>query len=133
MAHASSLKVTCPAPFLDQSLYPSTGGYTSGRFCGPFTDTLYCCLPCPLQQWVYSDEFQHKANIAYWFNVPGFVAQVFLLLSFAVLREEESRGHYMSVGLCVALCLLEVSGSTRGEGRDVDELGRQLYADTGVA
>ena len=37
------------------------------------------------------------------------MAQVFLLGSFAVLREGESRGHYMSVGLCVALMMLEVS------------------------
>ena len=33
---------------------------------------------------------------------------MFLLLSFLVLREEESKGHYMSVGLCVALMMLEV-------------------------
>lgn len=108
----SNLTITCPAPFLDESLHPTSGGYVPGRFCGPFTDSLYCCLPCPLQQWVYSNDFQHKANIAYWFNVPGFIAQVFLLLSFLFLREEESKGHYMSVGLCVALMMLEV-GKTR--------------------
>jgi hypothetical protein len=105
----TNLTISCPVPFIDESAYPSTGGYIAGRFCGPFTEDLYCCLPCPLQQWVYSDSFQHKANIAYWFNVPGIVAQLFLLLSFVFLREEDSRGHYMSVGLCVALMMLEVS------------------------
>jgi hypothetical protein len=107
MPHNHSL--TCPPPFLPESAYSPRGGYIAGRFCGPFSESLYCCLPCPLQQWVYSNEFQHKANIAYWFNVPGFIAQVFLLASFAVLKEEESRGHYMSVGLCLALMMLEVS------------------------
>ena len=78
---SSNLTISCPAPFLNESLYLPSGGYTPGRFCGLFTDSLYCCLTCPLQQWVYSDAFRHKANIAYWFNVPGFVAQAFLLLS----------------------------------------------------
>ena len=105
----SSTTLTCPLPFLPESSYPDTGGYTAGRFCGPFTKDLYCCLPCPLEQWVYSDAFKSRANVAYWFNVPALAAQVFLLVTFAVLPAEKSRVHYMSVGLCCALMMLEVS------------------------
>ncbi|KAK5169504.1 uncharacterized protein LTR77_005480 [Saxophila tyrrhenica] len=99
----------CPYPFLPLIDYPQTGGYLQGRFCGPVTPTQTCCLPCPLQQWVSSDNFEYNADVAYWFNVPALVCQVFLLVTFAVLPKEVSGRHYLSIGLCVALVLLEIS------------------------
>lgn len=85
---------------------------TPGRFCGQISDTLSCCLPCPLVRWLYPDWLFRSAEIAGWFNVPALVCQVFLLLTFAVLPlEKKGRGRYMSVGLCVSLGLLEVSFS----------------------
>jgi len=98
----------CAAPFLPESAYPPTGGFVAGRFCGSVSANASCCLPCPIEHWVYSDSFERRAHIAYWFNVPALVCQVFLLLSFALLSEEKSQRHYMSVGLCISLILLEV-------------------------
>lgn len=46
--------------------------------------------------------------MADWFNVPALVCQVFLLATFAVLPEELSHRHYLSVGLCLALMMIEV-------------------------
>lgn len=73
------------------------------------TATTTCCLPCPLQQWVSSNAFERKASIAYWFNAPALACQVFLLLTFLILPPEVSGRHYLSIGLCIALVLLEVS------------------------
>jgi hypothetical protein len=47
--------------------------------------------------------------VAFWFNVPALIAQVFLLVTFAVLPERVSGRHYLSIGLCCALVLMEVS------------------------
>lgn len=120
---ANSTISACPAPFVDLSNYPPTGGFLPGRFCGAYDAELSCCLPCPLEQWTYSDQFEHNRNIAYWFNVPALVCQVLLLLTFAVLPEEKSHRHYMSVGLCVSLILLEVSdgGRTLGPRAGADD------------
>lgn len=81
----------------------------AGRFCGNVTADLSCCLPCPIEHWVYSDAFMSNARIAFWFNVPALVAQVFLLVTFAVLLGEKGHGHYLSVGLVVSMVMLEVS------------------------
>ncbi len=100
--------VSCPAPFLAESAHPYTAGLRSGRFCGPFAPGVSCCLPCPLEGLVYSNAFQRNLRIAYWFNVPALICQVFLLASFAVLKEKHSHAHYLSIGLCISLALLEV-------------------------
>ena len=41
--------------------------------------------------------------------MPALAAQVFLLVTFAVLGPEKGQGHYLSVGLCGSLVMLEVS------------------------
>ena len=100
---------TCPLPFIDESAYPYTGGFRDGRFCGDFSSELSCCLPCPLEKWVYSDTFARNLNIAYWINIPALLCQVVLLLSFVVLPPEKGHGQYLSVGTCASLILFEVS------------------------
>lgn len=50
----ASLNGLCPTPFLQESLFPSTGGFTDGRYCETFTNVT-CCLPCPLSDWRYAD------------------------------------------------------------------------------
>ena len=80
------------------------------------TSALSCCLPCPIEHWVYSDAFLSKIRTAYWFNVPALLGQVFLLVTFAVLPAEKGHGHYLSVGLVSSMVMLEVSagGGLRG-------------------
>ena len=106
---ATNTTLSCPAPFLSESDYPGSGGFQAGRFCGQVVAGLSCCLPCPVAQWVFSDDFYHKLEIAYWFNVPSLVCQVFLLLTYAVLPVEKSHRHYLSAGLCVSMIMVEVS------------------------
>ncbi|KAI7358519.1 hypothetical protein KC320_g1014 [Hortaea werneckii] len=99
---------SCPKPFLDLDDYPYTAGFERGRFCGAFRADLTCCLPCPLEYWSYSDDFTHNVHVAHWVNLPAMVSQIFLLLTFIVLPPEKSHRHYLSVGLCLALILLEL-------------------------
>lgn len=47
--------------------------------------------------------------MAYWCSIPPLVAQVLLLITFAVLPAEYSHRNYLSVGLCVSLFILYVS------------------------
>lgn len=47
-------------------------------------------------------------GIAQGFHVPALVVQVSLLLSFAVLPEENSHRHSFSVWVCISLILLQV-------------------------
>ena len=56
-----------------------------------------------------------KIRTAYWFNVPAFLGQVLLFVTFAVLPVEKGHGHYLSVGLCVSMVMLEVSGSVQSD------------------
>ncbi|RMX80587.1 hypothetical protein D0869_07438 [Hortaea werneckii] len=99
---------SCPKPFLDLNDYPYKAGFERGRFCGAFRPDLTCCLPCPLEYWSYSDEFSQNVDSAHWVNLPAMVCQFFLLLTFIVLPPEKSHRHYLSVGLCLALILLEL-------------------------
>ncbi|KAK5108347.1 hypothetical protein LTR62_008376 [Meristemomyces frigidus] len=98
----------CPLPFLPESAHPYTAGSLKGRFCGP-VGTLLCCLPCPTEDWFYSDTFERNRDIAFWFNVPALVCQIFLLVSWAVLKGRQSGVHFLGVGLCVSLVALELS------------------------
>ncbi|EME41866.1 hypothetical protein DOTSEDRAFT_177259 [Dothistroma septosporum NZE10] len=100
---------TCPKPFFSQGDFPSTGGYIKGRYCGNIAPGLDCCLPCPLEDWVYSDQLHRKLAIGFWFNVPALIVQVFLLLTFLVLPEDLSHRHYLSIGLCLSFILAEVA------------------------
>jgi hypothetical protein len=122
---------SCPLPFVSEADHPYTAGFRAGRFCGPVSAGLSCCLPCPLEQWFYTDEFERNRSIAYWFNVPGLVCQAFLLLSFAVLKERHSHVHYLSIGLCVALVSLEVGMAWVGRTRQADGMIAVLHCAVG--
>ena len=46
----------CPSPFLQETLFPTDGGFIDGRYCEKITlanSTYSCCLPCPLAEWRY--------------------------------------------------------------------------------
>jgi hypothetical protein len=78
MTNRTVLNGLCPVPFLQEDLFPSTGGCTApliiaglllwtladrvgfcllvigGRYCQPVGD-ISCCLPCPIAAWTYGD------------------------------------------------------------------------------
>lgn len=79
-----------------------------GRFCKS-EGSISCCLPCPMTDWTYPDNFNYLTSIASWINVAGMTCCVFLLLSWACLPVEKTHRHYLSVCLVCAIVLMNVS------------------------
>ncbi|SLM34364.1 GPCR, family 2-like [Lasallia pustulata] len=112
MADSSLSTNICPAPFLAQSGFASTGGFIRGRLCAPvptLKGTINCCLPCPMTEWVYPDNFSQMARVANWLNVLGLVCTMALLISFVVLPADKSRRHYLTVCLVVGVTMMQVA------------------------
>jgi hypothetical protein len=80
-----------------------------GRFCKQITPQLKCCLPCPLTDWVYPDNFDMMAEVANWVCVVGTICCLFLLLSYAVLPVDKTHRHYLSICTTSAVVLMNVS------------------------
>ncbi|KAK5124117.1 hypothetical protein LTR85_001820 [Meristemomyces frigidus] len=110
MANISYLQGACIAPFLDESRFPLVGGVVAGRFCAPvpLPGDPTCCLPCPAQQWTYSDSFETYSKVAEWLSVVGLVLMVFMLLSYLVLPAQQTRSHYLSVCLIVSVAFISI-------------------------
>lgn len=83
-----------------------------GRLCQHLSDTLSCCMPCPMTDWAYPDSFQTLGLAAGWVAVVSTVCTVFLLLSWAILPVEKTNRHYMSIGLTVGVVFMNVSSDT---------------------
>lgn len=102
----------CPAPFYQEDVFPSEGGFISGRFC-KMTPTVMgnisCCLPCPATDWTYSDGFIQRTQAANWLNLAALVANIFCLLSFLILPVKWTHRHYLSICLAIAVALMEVA------------------------
>jgi len=81
----------------------------SARFCSNATTELTCCLPCPITHWVFADKFDAHAPVANYVSIAAFVCNVLLLLTFAVVPEEKSHRHYLSVSMTVSLLLLALA------------------------
>ncbi|KAF2843100.1 hypothetical protein M501DRAFT_926249, partial [Patellaria atrata CBS 101060] len=101
----------CPEPFQEERNYPRTGGYIPGRYCGasPINKDVICCLPCPIQQWVFPDNYITELRIVDWIGLASLCLCIFLLLSYAVLPPEKSHRHYLTVGLVMAITLVQIS------------------------
>lgn len=80
-----------------------------GRVCMQFgsnTTTLSCCLPCPVFEWIYSDDFAVKARSANTIAIIALILEAFVLLTYMTLPEEEHHQDYLSVGLTISLMLV---------------------------
>lgn len=82
----------------------------AGRFCAPvpLPGDPTCCLPCPVQDWTYSDSFETYSLVAQWLSVIGLVLMVFMLLSYLVLPAQQTRSHYLSVCLIVSVAFIAI-------------------------
>ncbi|KAI0195926.1 hypothetical protein F4808DRAFT_323664 [Astrocystis sublimbata] len=107
MQSTQKLNLGCVAPFLSEADFPSQGGFISGRLCSNITGAS-CCLPCPLTDWVYSDNFETATQSAEWVNVAGMVGCAFLLLSWFALPVEKTHRHYLSICLTVAIVFMNL-------------------------
>ncbi|KAI1277087.1 hypothetical protein F5Y07DRAFT_112674 [Xylaria sp. FL0933] len=101
------LRMGCLAPFYNEEAFPTEGGYIAGRLCSNITGAS-CCLPCPLTDWVYPDNFKTATKSADWVNVAGMIGCAFLLLSWIVLPVERTHRHYLSICLTVAVVFMNL-------------------------
>ncbi|KAK6358545.1 hypothetical protein TWF730_007874 [Orbilia blumenaviensis] len=105
----------CPKPLVPLADYPATGGSINGRLCTripmPFgLGTTYpCCVPCPVQDWLYPDNFSTIVDAVSYVNLASITACLFMLLSFWVLPTTQTHRHYLSVSLVVAVLIMEAS------------------------
>lgn len=103
----------CPEPFISESLYPFEGGYYAGRNCAEnplvaAADATRCCIPCPVFDWTYANDFKRLTDGAAWVHVVGFILCGFLLLSNLVLPRTVARLNGLNVTLIICIMLLEI-------------------------
>ncbi|RDW84990.1 hypothetical protein BP6252_02580 [Coleophoma cylindrospora] len=103
----SPFQGACAAPFLEQDLFPETGGFIPGRLCSTLMGPS-CCLPCPQTDWTYPNNFSTITASAQWINVGAMCCSVFLLLSFSFLPVEKTHRHYLSVCLVIATLFMQL-------------------------
>ncbi|KAJ5619501.1 hypothetical protein N7510_003485 [Penicillium lagena] len=102
----------CPPPFLQETLFPSAGGFIGGRYCQPIPiggSNYSCCLPCPLSDWRYGDDVVPKVEIASWISVAILPLCIFLLISYAVLSAKWTHRHYLSICFTLGICCMEIA------------------------
>ncbi|OJJ80706.1 protein gprM [Aspergillus glaucus CBS 516.65] len=102
----------CQFPFLQQNLFPDTGGYINGRYCAVVPNPgghENCCVPCPVANWKYGDELMAKTKIPSYISALIFPFVVLLLLSYAVLPAKYSHLHYLSVSFTIGICCMHVA------------------------
>ncbi|KAI0383711.1 hypothetical protein F5Y04DRAFT_19411 [Hypomontagnella monticulosa] len=103
----SALRGGCPAPFFNELSFPTEGGHVEGRLCSPL-GPLSCCIPCPMTDWAYPDNFNTATAAADWINVAGMICCGFLLISWIVLPVEKTHRHYLSISLTCAVALMNL-------------------------
>ncbi|KAF2805963.1 uncharacterized protein BDZ99DRAFT_100761 [Mytilinidion resinicola] len=77
-----------------------------GRFCAPAPQIhpgLYCCVPCPITDYLYPESFVTWYRIAEGLSIGGVVSCLFLLISFIALPLEKTRRHYLSYCMVVGI------------------------------
>ncbi|KAI1409739.1 hypothetical protein F5Y13DRAFT_193003 [Hypoxylon sp. FL1857] len=102
-----ALRGGCPAPFFNELMFPTEGGHVEGRLCSPL-GRLSCCIPCPMTDWAYPDDFDTATGAANWVNVVGMVCCAFLLISWIVLPVDKTHRHYLSISLTCATVLMNL-------------------------
>ncbi|KAI0136554.1 hypothetical protein BJ170DRAFT_17269 [Xylariales sp. AK1849] len=106
MANTSTtLRGPCPEPFYLESRFTND---VDGRVCQMLTAELSCCLPCPLTDWAYPDDFDQLSSVASWINVVGMAGCVFLLMSWIFLPVEKTHRHYLSICLTCAIFFMNL-------------------------
>ncbi|CAK7208176.1 hypothetical protein SBRCBS47491_000003 [Sporothrix bragantina] len=99
--------MSCIAPFLPASDYNNSKGFIDGRLCSNLTGTT-CCLPCPLNEWVYPDSFHTLGVATDWVAVASTFCCVFLLLSWLFLPVDKTYRHYLSICLTVGVTFMNL-------------------------
>ncbi|EGX51971.1 hypothetical protein TWF173_010749 [Orbilia oligospora] len=104
----------CPPPLVPLADYPGTGGSINGRLCTRIPmplglgTTYPCCVPCPVQDWLYPDNFSTIVDAVSYVALASITACIIMLLSFWVLPTTQTHRHYLSVSLVVAVLIMEI-------------------------
>lgn len=98
----------CGHPFFDLTEFPAEGGFVDGRLCHKLSETLTCCLPCPMTEWVYPDNFTTLTGAGDWVATVSAICCLFLLLSWLCLPVEKTNRHYLSICLTMAVALMNL-------------------------
>ena len=69
-------------------------------------------------------DFDVIPTAASWLNVAGTVFSVFLLITYLVLPVKQTSRHYLTVGLVVAICLMQVRFGVAYRGLINADLGQ---------
>jgi|SRR5579862_7470248 hypothetical protein len=77
--------LSCPVPFLDAADFPPDVGYIAGRLCSsiPLPGArrgATCCLPCPVQNYVFHSSTLHVLFANDIVNIVGLGVGAFVLL-----------------------------------------------------
>ena len=118
---------SCPAPFLDEALFPNDQGYIAGRVCATVplpgaAPGAVCCLPCPIQDYTLHASSLQALYVNDIINVIGAGVGVFVLLvclmstlcsrqSFMVLPEKATHRSSLGIAIAVAAFLINVRQS----------------------
>lgn len=120
----------CPSPFISETLYPYVDGCKywvvtlrrwrglimtvhGGRNCAenpltPGSNATRCCIPCPVFDWTYRNDYKMLTDGAAWVHVTGFICCGFLLLSMFVLPSTATRRSYLNMVLLSTIMVLEL-------------------------
>lgn len=83
-----------------------------GRVCMEFGSngtTLSCCLPCPVVDWIYSDDFGAATRSTNTMAIIALVLEAFILLTHVALPKEEHNRDYSNVGLTISLAFVAIA------------------------
>ncbi|KAL1617540.1 hypothetical protein SLS54_007832 [Diplodia seriata] len=67
-----------------------------------------CCLPCPVQDWVYPAAYVRRLKVANYVGISSVALCGLLLVSFLVLPPSRSSRHYLTVGVTLAITFFSV-------------------------
>ncbi|KAI9171426.1 hypothetical protein HJFPF1_00909 [Paramyrothecium foliicola] len=107
MANNTSINL-CSPPFFNINLFPDEGGFVDGRLCQVITEEMTCCLPCPMTDWVYPDNFSTLTAAGDWVATASLICCVFLLLSWLCLPVDKTNRHYLSICLTIPVALMNL-------------------------
>ncbi|KAJ5794549.1 hypothetical protein N7457_001148 [Penicillium paradoxum] len=108
----NALTGDCQSPFLQETLFPTVGGFVDGRYCQQVSHgntSISCCLPCPLEEWRYDTNLNDKIGVASWISVAILPLGLFLLVSYIVLPVKWTQRHYLTICITLGICCMEAS------------------------
>ncbi|KKK21523.1 hypothetical protein P175DRAFT_0217589 [Aspergillus ochraceoroseus IBT 24754] len=100
----------CPAPFIAELSIEDGDGYILGRWCEDLVvgnETVSCCFPCPITDWVYSDDF--TTDMVPWIGLCVLILIVIPILTYFVLPSRTTQRHYLKTSPLMGFVFMSVA------------------------